>query len=207
VKKPLQIYHGANSFESRHLDFGVGNVPRNPFRCSKLFTLDISNSRNYENHYVIKKGESLPFSDNFFDSVSAYDVLEHLSREMRNNQNEFIYYMNEICRVLKPGGFAVFVFPSIPNSEVFSDPTHVNFITKNTINYFLGNNYENGYAGIKTQYVKIINSKLRFFEQWVESDELFSSSIAIKRKISLLKRKVLRILNPSHRIWVLQKFS
>lgn len=207
VKKPRQIYNGNQYEDSIHLDFGAGKVPRNPFQCSKLFTLDIYENSNSENHYIIEKGARLPFTDDFFDSVSAYDVLEHLSREMVNGQNEFIFYMNEICRVLKPKGFAVFVFPSIPNSEVFSDPTHTNFITKNTINYFLGNNDEEGYAGIKTRYIKVLNSKLRFFEKWVENDNLFSDTITLRRKLSLLKRKIYRITTPSHRIWVMQKFN
>ena len=207
MKKPKQIYNGNDFEDSIHLDFGAGNVPRNPFQCSKLFTLDINDDSKYENHYIIKKGARLPFADDFFDSVSAYDVLEHLSREIVNGQNEFIFYMNEICRVLKPKGFAVFIFPSIPNSEVFSDPTHTNFITKNTINYFVGNNYEKGYAGIKTRYIKVLNSKLRFFEKWVENDNLFSNTITFRRKLSLLKRKILRFVTPSHRIWVVQKLN
>jgi SAM-dependent methyltransferase len=44
--------------------------------------------------------------------------------------------MNEIHRVLKPGGKFYSITPVFPKESVFSDPTHVNFITKNSHKYF-----------------------------------------------------------------------
>ena len=47
--------------------------------------------------------------------------------------------MNEIWRVLKPGGILYASTPAYPHNEAFQDPTHVNFITEKTVEYFMGN--------------------------------------------------------------------
>ena len=45
--------------------------------------------------------------------------------------------MNEIYRVLKPNGIFYGITPVYPKESVFVDPTHVNFITKNSFKYFV----------------------------------------------------------------------
>ncbi len=47
-----------------------------------------------------------PFSDNFFDLLTAFDVLEHLP-----DDNKAVL---EFMRVLKPGGFLVLTVPAFP---------------------------------------------------------------------------------------------
>ena len=46
----------------------------------------------------------MSYPDSFFDSVAAFDVLEHIEND--------IDLINEIYRVLKPGGFFVFTVPA-----------------------------------------------------------------------------------------------
>ena len=46
----------------------------------------------------------IPYADNFFDVVTSTSVLEHAK-----NPEE---YMPEICRVLKPGGYAMHILPA-----------------------------------------------------------------------------------------------
>lgn len=104
--------------------------------CKKVTCVDVNADANNQKILVITPGSRLPFPNETFSSVSAYDVLEHLPRVSQTG-NAFIFYMNELCRVLKPGGMAVFVFPSFPHRDAFSDPTHVNFITKDTVDFFL----------------------------------------------------------------------
>lgn len=203
--KPSSVFNGARLPNSIHLDFGCGNSPRNPFLCSQLYTVDLHGSGQGKDEFVIKQGEPLPFPDNYFASISAYDVLEHISRDT-DGRNSFVFYMNELCRVLKRGGYAVFVFPSFPHRDAFSDPTHINYITAETLNYFLGDNLNGSYAGITAAYKQLRNSKLRIWKNWVDDTQDSKFNVCnLRRILSLAKRDFFRAINPGHRIWILQK--
>jgi ubiquinone/menaquinone biosynthesis C-methylase UbiE len=125
----------------KHLDIGCGSNPRNPFGHDELYGVDILDKEmadfNYQKCNVVL--EKLPFDDSTFDSVSAYDFLEHIPRFAiinANTQFPFITFMNEAHRVLKPGGVFYAITPFYPREEAFVDPTHINIITKNTHHYF-----------------------------------------------------------------------
>ena len=97
--KPSSLLNGQKTANSIHLDFGCGSSPRNPFLCSELYTVDLQGSGKGKNEFVIKQGDPLPFPDNYFATISAYDVLEHISRDI-DGRNLFVFYMNELCRFL-----------------------------------------------------------------------------------------------------------
>ena len=129
---------------SKHLDLGSGRNPRNKFGHSELYGVDIVDFKNLEIDFVYKKcnlsTERLPFDDNYFDSVSAYDLLELIIRVHIVNgktQFPFIDLMSEIHRVLKPNGEFYAITPLYPKESAFADPTHINFISKNTHKYFI----------------------------------------------------------------------
>jgi len=192
--------------ESVHLDFGCGTQPRNPFRAKSLVTVDIFRATEEIPTHLIRAGEAFPFNDSTFTSLSAYDVVEHLSRDSERG-NDFVFYMREIFRVLKPGGVAVIVFPAFPHRDAFSDPTHINFITSNTVDYFVGNKFGPFYAGIDTNFQLQINRPLRNWSKWLPKEESPRGSTreSFRRKLSLAKRDFLRFTVPQHRIWVLSK--
>ncbi|MCF6190398.1 MAG: class I SAM-dependent methyltransferase [Cocleimonas sp.] len=125
----------------KHLDIGCGSNPRNPFGHDELYGVDILDKEmadfNYQKCNVVL--ERLPFDDSTFDSVSAYDFLEHIPRFAIINddtQFPFINFMNEAHRVLKSGGVFYAITPFYPREEAFVDPTHINIITKKTHDYF-----------------------------------------------------------------------
>ena len=63
--------------------------------------------------------------------------------------------MNEIYRVLKPGGLFYASTPAFPSPEAFQDPTHVNIITDGTHEYFCGGNPDARIYGFTGQFVAI----------------------------------------------------
>jgi SAM-dependent methyltransferase len=125
----------------RSLDLGCGFRPKNPFEAEELFGIDIFNFNTvgFEFKVADLNIEPIPYPDNHFDYVTAYDFLEHIPRLLYIDGkavNPFIKIMNEIYRVLKPNGVFKAHTPYYPHLEAFTDPTHVNIITEKTVDYF-----------------------------------------------------------------------
>jgi len=150
---------GSTKTMKKHLDLGCGKRPRNPYRAEIMYGCDIRDVAVgvEEMGFHYKKADlvfdSIPYPDNYFDSVSAYDFLEHIPRQMVMpngiTRNPFINLMDEIHRVLVPGGRFLALTPAYPNMAAFTDPTHVNFITADTHKYFAGTNPAGAMYGFK----------------------------------------------------------
>ncbi len=210
---------------SIHVDLGSGSSPRNPFRATQVIGTDISS--RIDSHAKFKTIQvdlthKLPFQDNSIDSMSAYDVLEHIPRWERFNeeiQYPFINLMNEISRCLKPGGFFVAATPAFPSPAAFKDPTHVNFISETTLEYFTGNlpiAGEMGYGfngNLNHQHQSWLHTRTIWDQEIIPTDLI---SASIKKRIVFLLRfdnflKLIDLLvrcgvqKPSHLLWVLRK--
>jgi SAM-dependent methyltransferase len=138
----------------RHLDLGCGTRPRNPYQRRHLCGVDIRpwsavetgnapSGATFDYRMANLVLAPIPWPDNSFASVSAFDFLEHVPRlvvlpDGTGTRFPFIELMDEIWRVLAPGGRLYAVTPAYPSPEAFQDPTHVNFITEQTHTYFCG---------------------------------------------------------------------
>lgn len=130
--------------QRQHLDLGCGTKPRNPYGFERVFGIDIRAGLVVPGVEHIAAAnlscEPIPFEANQFDAVSAYDFLEHMPRVRIDAHNQthfpFVQLMNEIWRVLKPGGLLYAVTPAYPHEKAFRDPTHVNIIAAKTHRYF-----------------------------------------------------------------------
>lgn len=127
----------------RHLDLGCGLNPRNTYGFDELYGIDIRAGEAHDSKILTANlaFDPIPFPDNYFDGVSAYDFFEHMPRVAidygsRCSKFPFIELMNEIWRVLKPSGLLYSVTPAFPVEKAFRDPTHVNIITNKTHRYF-----------------------------------------------------------------------
>lgn len=127
---------------SKHLDLGCGGRPRNTYQCAETYGVDISPPPGMSNIVAANLAlEPIPFGNDEFDSVSAYDFLEHVPRvlptaDFRSTRLPFVELMNEVWRVLKPGGLFYASTPVYPHRSAFQDPTHVNFLTVDSHIYF-----------------------------------------------------------------------
>ena len=114
------------------LDLGCGEKPRNPLECENAYGLDI---RDLDIENVVCADvvlEPIPFSNNFFAVISAYDFIEHIPRVIYAPGLifPFVNLMDEIYRCLRPGGQFLSFTPSFPSPVAFQDPTHVDIITE-----------------------------------------------------------------------------
>jgi len=119
---------------TKSLDLGCGLNLRNPFNAQDLYGIDIRERAEPNILSCDLAVDAIPFEDNFFDCVSAYDFIEHIPRILYvpNRRFPFVELMNEVHRVLKPGGMFISVTPAFPHAAAWRDPTHVNIITEET---------------------------------------------------------------------------
>ena len=84
---------------------------------------------------VVDVSKGLSYDDNSIDEVRAFDFLEHL------HPDKTIFVVEEIFRVLKPGGKLEHFTPSTDGRGAFQDPTHRSFWNINTWLYFMNDEY------------------------------------------------------------------
>lgn len=131
-----------------HLDLGCGSYARNPYNRDFLVGCDFAELKqaypveNFKFMEIDLSKNKLLFDDSSFDSVSAFDFIEHVPRLAYTSDGEiyfpFMNLMSEIHRVLKKDGIFLASTPAYPRAEAFQDPTHVNIITEKTHEYFCG---------------------------------------------------------------------
>lgn len=73
-----------------------------------------------------------PLPDECVMTAVASHVLEHINP----HKGVFINVMDEIWRILKPGGQFAFVVPYAGSHGYYQDPTHCNPINETTMGYF-----------------------------------------------------------------------
>jgi hypothetical protein len=69
-----------------------------------------------------------PWPDGSVGHVRAWDIIEHLPDQLLT--------MNELWRVLAPGGTAEIVVPTTDGSGAWQDPTHVSYWNRRSFLYF-----------------------------------------------------------------------
>ena len=170
-------HYTPTSSKTLSLDLGCGSNPRNPFQATKSFGVDIRGDLERNISQADLSIEPIPFGDNTFDFCTAFDFIEHIPRNsypQGKPRLAFLELMNEIYRVLKPGGMLLHSTPAFPSKEAFQDPTHVNIITEDTMpDYFCEpKNWAKGYG---------FNGSFELIEQrWVRSKWLIGIMRALK---------------------------
>lgn len=131
----VERYHNS---VTRALDLGCGPQPRNKFGAQELYGIDVRSGLGENIRRADLAIEPIPFGNEYFDFVTAFDFIEHVPRVIYTpeRRNSFVELMNEIYRVLKVGGLFYSSTPAFPHPAAFQDPTHVNIITADTFSKY-----------------------------------------------------------------------
>lgn len=87
------------------------------------------------------RGCNLPFPDNTFDVIHAYEVLEHLASQ--GDYHFFFREFEEYWRILKPDGIFVGSVPAPGSPWVWGDPSHTRQIVKENFTFLSQEEYRN----------------------------------------------------------------
>lgn len=138
MRRTLGEYQIENYGKKLVINLGCGR--NNP---ESSFGVDIIDCPGVD--MVADLSKSIPLPDNTFDVAFAVDFLEHIPQGAPN-----IKIMEEIYRILKPGGFLSFEVPSTDGCNIgaFQDPTHVSFWNQMKINYFLKDEFGKGFRSL-----------------------------------------------------------
>jgi glycosyltransferase involved in cell wall biosynthesis len=119
---------------TRALDLGCGTRPRNPFNADELFGVDIDDSLGAGVVKADLAAGPIPYGDNAFEFVTAFDLLQHIPgmAQVAQSRSPFIDLMNEVHRVLKPGGHFLAMTPAHRQAALPSDPAQGCVFTEET---------------------------------------------------------------------------
>ncbi len=99
----------------------------------------------YDGDIIADLEKGIPLADNSCGIVRAYDALEHMKDKK--------LMMEEIHRVLAPGGILLSQTPSTDGRGAWQDPTHVSFWNENSFWYWT-----------RPEQMQYIRNEKRFFE-------------------------------------------
>lgn len=110
------------------LDLGSGTVKRQGY-------LSVDRIRGKGVDVVADAEQRLPFLDGTVDEVFSRHLFEHI--------HNLIPLFEEVHRICKPGARVIINVPYYTSIKAYKDPTHVNFFTEKTFEYFEGKSWEN----------------------------------------------------------------
>ena len=108
--------------------------PTKSIRAEQVYGIDIRDNPSKYIKCADLTVEPIPFEDNTFDFITAFDIIEHIPKIIYapNRRFPFVELMNEVWRALKPNGYFLSHTPVYPYSAIFGDPTHVSVVTHET---------------------------------------------------------------------------
>lgn len=148
-----------------------------PEQWCELVTLDVDPS--VSPHVVHDLNVlPLPFADDTFDEIHAYEVLEHTGKQ--GDWRFFFDQFHEFWRILKPGGWFVASCPAWDSVWAWGDPGHTRVINEGSL-VFLS----------QEQYARQIgNTAMTDYRGWYKADfEIVSIQNAGERFAFVLRTK------------------
>lgn len=91
-------------------------------------------------HLNIQMDSRLPFDDNTFNELHAYEVLEHITPQ--GDYHSFFVQFGAFWRVLKPDGYLCATVPSWQSVWAWGDPGHTRIINDGSLVFLDPREYE-----------------------------------------------------------------
>lgn len=82
----------------------------------------------------------LPFADDTFDEIHAYEVLEHTGQQ--GDWRFFFAQFSEFWRIMKPGGVLFGTSPAWCSAWAWGDPGHTRVISAECLTFLIQPQYE-----------------------------------------------------------------
>lgn len=158
-------------------------------RCKEIIGVDVSqtaieyaikkyNSSNIE--FKVVDGIILPFQDQYFDMVTSFQVIEHLV--------DLQSYLNEIRRVLKPGGLLVITTPNaairlLPGQKPWN-PFHVREFRYDELFPILQRHF---------MYLNVVGQFAKFHTYAIEYNRCISARGLLLNEMSIHRRALRKI--------------
>lgn len=79
------------------------------------------------------RNPKLPFADDEFDTIHAYEVLEHIGQQ--GDAELLLAQFSDYWRILKPGGYLCATCPSWKSMWAWGDPSHSRILTSGTLQF------------------------------------------------------------------------
>ena len=131
---------------SRAKRFGMDDIPKD---WQDLTTLDIDPESKPDVVWDLCN-LPLPFKDDTFNEVHAYEVLEHTRQQ--GDWRGFFADFTEYWRILRPGGYFCASVPWHETAWAWGDPGHTRIISPETVSYLLQEHYEQVGTTTSTDY-------------------------------------------------------
>ena len=107
-------------------------APNSKQEWKDLVTLDMNPDHKPDVLWDLTK-RPLPFDDNTFDEIHAYDVLEHLGQQ--GDWRSFFEEWSEWYRILKPDGVLCGISPLWDSPWAWGDPGHTRIVGSESFVY------------------------------------------------------------------------
>lgn len=109
-----------------------------PDRWTTLITLDSDEGTDPDLVHDLRN-MPLPFDDDMFDEIHAYEVLEHCGSQ--GDWRLFFNQFSEFHRILKPGGFFCATVPMWDSPWAWGDPGHSRVISRQSLLFLCREEY------------------------------------------------------------------
>jgi ubiquinone/menaquinone biosynthesis C-methylase UbiE len=139
----MELILGSGNFPKKRLWFADNPTWSNPR------TLDIDPNCKPDILWDLNQ-RPLPFEDNTFDEIHAYDVLEHLGKQ--GDWRQFFEEFSEYYRIIKDGGHMFILVPMSNSIWAWGDPGHTRVLTAETFGFLDQDIYQEVGSSPRTDY-------------------------------------------------------